>query len=188
MKPPWTIRWRWLLPVTQVALAMLLLSVAEKQINSQIERYRAAHKGETFDWGYLVTIYPASSARVAFSANLPAFFLSNILCRVCHTNLLFFTFVFLLWFWIGSMIDAHGSAPKNARRKFRWLPRIAYVVGLLVAGSGIVLVLLTFAGRVRSPDSGYWSVAATLGWSVAFFVYLATAFRRELASTPAGCE
>lgn len=187
MKSRWTIRWRWLLPVAQVALAMLLLSVAEKQVRSQIQQYRAAHPGEIIDWGYLVTIDPAFAARIACSVNLPAFFLSNILCRGCHTHLLFFTFVFLLWFWIGSKIDSHGSAPTNARRRLRWL-LIAYVVGLLLAGTGIVLVVLTFAGRVRLPDSGYWSVSATLGWSVAFFVYLTTAFRRELASTPARSE
>jgi hypothetical protein len=180
------IRWRWVLPICQVLLAIALLytgTLDEKIDRSRMEEQAAAVLPEpdsiSFEpigsWGYVPL-----STQIAFAINFPAT-LALIPLKFLDLKLklvnaaISLVVVFVFWWWVGRCVDVR-SWPG-----FEWHPaRItAGATGLLLSSLVGTTALLSYWGH--TPVAHIGAVLWSLFGAVFFLRMLRRAVRAKIS-------
>lgn len=164
-------KWRFLLSVASVVLALLLWRVALWEQLSMIQQH---HHGKHFH------VPPALA--VSYTINSPALVLSNFVNNLLvrdldwsehwfhYGKIEYYIFVFTLWWCIGSRIDRRLGPVKHA---ILW--SIACFMGILFS------LLLMYGGIITLPASEYETTAVPISmllWGLGLLFYFGKELRQ----------
>lgn len=180
------VKWKWLLPIVQLALA-----VACHVYDPHLYRVIAERDGGGRNLEYFDQHFPALAGRVSQGLSFPALVLKypirNVegvifehnsdytFVRISTEDVGFFLGIVLFWFWVGMRLE-EGL---GRSRKRVW-PYRARVVGL---GCGVLFSLLTGAYAVQMIGSK-WRPERQIGmfgivWAVALCLYFVWRLTRK---------
>ena len=180
------VRWKWLLPVAQLALALTCHVYGPHEYRAALQRERAVN-----DPAYYGQNYPAPAERISHVINFPALTLVYPLTEFDHPvlkrnteytliwvtphDLGFFVGIVLFWYLIGKRLDDRARPSEGSK----W-PRKMRIAGLLC---GCLFGILTGAYAVQMIASTLRperQIGATgIAWGVALFSYFGWQLTRE---------
>ncbi len=187
-----SLRWRWILAVGQLLLAVALELYGDYQFTNRVAQFRAANPEEILDWGYLSEIYPTSAARAVYMINFPARLASGLVPRVTPTGwlgfdnpkfnngeLAFLAFVFILWYGLGRELEIRLCRQRPAKHKWPlWLTATIDICGFIISIGAAITVAILVVGEPRPWSSGVLgTVTSASAWTMFFIIYFAKRLR-----------
>jgi hypothetical protein len=180
------IRWRWVLPIAQLILAIALWACAPYQYLAGLSDIHAKHPNEDIQLGteFYLHNWPTSAEQVVLAMNFPAAVLAGPLNRLLPQPLYageivkltvrdvaFFFWIVVLWAWIGAKVDnGDASAHRDSRDPnalLRFGRHVCALVFALILGAIATEELLTMWPRPATS-----AVAACgLLWAIGLGIY-----------------
>lgn len=158
------IKWRIVLPVTNLAFAACMLAVGHQQGYIIPSEYRVTESGG--EWTPDQVVLPPAT-QVAYAINFPALLISSPLYQANGTIVLgravFFVGIVALWFAVGFTIDFGLPRPRRKRNGIALLSivgAVGSVLGIFFAGRavGVHYVVPPFGALLWSAALGLYCV------------------------------
>jgi hypothetical protein len=191
----------WLLCITQGLLGVVLAYYEPLQFRKSIEEAKLNAGSEHIQLGldFYERHWPPPAGIVLRGLNYPALVLSGAfdlfpntplyssdLRQIYFKNLAFLGLIFVLWYWVGNVIDNRELQSAKVRRT-TLLGVLVYGVGLVVSITGTALaVSRLIRGNGEPPERQLFSIG--LVWSLLLLGYVMSRSRKLLRMRAADAE